>query len=74
MVHSLVRDVLLCNLRWSEPVSSFRDRSFFLSALVSDLLLLRLFLFAAYIFLFTAALTGYPHFPQWGWQGEVWSA
>lgn len=44
-------------------------RRFLLSALVSDLLILRLFLFAAYIFLFAAALTGYPRFPRWGWQG-----
>ena len=44
--------------------------SFFLSALVSDLLVLRCLLFMAYIFLLSGAITGYPSWPNWGWQGR----
>ncbi|KAL6781328.1 hypothetical protein ACKKBG_A10695 [Auxenochlorella protothecoides x Auxenochlorella symbiontica] len=53
------------------PWNQLASASFLLSALVSDLLILRLFLFAAYIFLFAAALTGYPRFPRWGWQDAI---
>lgn len=46
---------------------------FFMSALGTDLLWLRFYLFMAYVFLLIAGLTNYPPWPLWNRvNGDVW--
>lgn len=53
------------------PWNTFASISFFLSALFSDILALRIVLMLAYVFLFVGALCGWPAWPNFGPTGTI---
>lgn len=64
----------------SGPIGQLANVCFLFAALFSDLILIRLFLFLAYVFLFAYGATGLPQWPQVDSNGNIaldrmiWSA